>query len=126
LHNQTDEGVLKILRALIPALKHKPKIPVVINETILPERGAMGRAEEHDLRQMDLLMLVVLGAKQRTEKEFRTLVKEADPRFEVGAGLLILMPFESATNVQRPRWSTYITRASLDCWRSISTTQKKR
>ena len=118
MHNQTDEGVLKILRALIPALKHKPKIPVVINETILPERGAMGRAEEHDLRQMDLLMLVVLGAKQRTEKEFRTLVKEADPRFEVGAGLL--------TNVQRPRWSTYITRASLDCWRSISTTQKKR
>ena len=88
LHNQTDEDAIKVLRALVPALeKCKPKTPLLINETILPERGDCGTVEEHDLRQMDMLMLVVLGAKQRTEREFRELIKKADPRFEVSINL---------------------------------------
>lgn len=84
MHNQNDEGFVKIMRGLIPALEQcRSGTPVLINETILPERGEMTPVEEHELRRMDLAMLVVLGAKQRTEKEFRELVKRADPRFEV-------------------------------------------
>jgi hypothetical protein len=45
-----------------------------------------------------MCMLVLLGAKQRSEEEFDTLFKEADPRFEIvkvfnnplGVGLLQL------------------------------------
>lgn len=84
LHNQTDEDIVKILRALIPAMEMcKPGTSLLINETILPEQGAIRKYDEHKLRQMDILMLVVLGAKQRTEKEFRVLIERADPRFEV-------------------------------------------
>lgn len=50
---------------------------------VLPEAGAIPRFQEHSLRQFDLLMLVVLGAKQRSETEFRQLLKKADDRFEV-------------------------------------------
>lgn len=89
LHNQTDDGVVKILRALIPALERcKPKTPLLINETFLPERGVMGKVEEHALRQMDICMLVLLGAKQRTEKEWRTIIEQADSRLEVSFKIL--------------------------------------
>lgn len=89
LHNQTDEGCIKVLRALIPALeKCAPRTPVLINETILPEHDSnTTRVEEHDLRQMDLAMLVVLGTKQRSEGEFRKVISDADPRFQVSCEL---------------------------------------
>ena len=41
------------------------------------------RLEERGLRQSDIGMMAVFNAKQRTEKEFRRLLKEADERFEV-------------------------------------------
>jgi hypothetical protein len=64
----------------------------------MPRPGATTRYEEHHLRQVDMCMLVLLGAKQRSEEEFDTLFKEADPRFEIvkvfnnplGVGLLQL------------------------------------
>ena len=83
-HNQNDEACVKMLKALVPALEEcPPGTPVLINDTILPERGSKTRHEEHELRQLDLAMFVILGAKQRTEKEFRALVSAADPRFRV-------------------------------------------
>ena len=85
IHNYNDEDSIKILRALTPALAQcAPGTPLLINDTILPSLGSKLRSEEHDLRQMDINMLVVLGAKQRTEKEFRKLFKEAHEQFEVG------------------------------------------
>ena len=84
IHNWSDGDAVKILRAFVPALeKCPPQTPLLINDTVLPEPNSVTRFEEHTLRQMDLNMLVVMGAKQRTEKEFRELIKEADKRFEV-------------------------------------------
>jgi len=63
--------------------KCKPGTPLLINDTVLPKLGDKTRFEERGLRQLDIGMMVVLNAKQRTDKEFRRLLKDADERFEV-------------------------------------------
>jgi hypothetical protein len=89
LHNYNDRDCIKILRAVVPALeKCNPGTPLLINDIIMPESGTTTRLEEHHLRQVDMTMLVALGSKQRTEREFKTLLKESDPRFEVSSSRL--------------------------------------
>lgn len=84
LHNYNDSDCIKILSAVIPALeKCNPKTPLLINDIIMPESGTTTRFEEHHLRQVDMTMLVALGSKQRTEREFKALLEEADARFTV-------------------------------------------
>ncbi|KAL9004881.1 MAG: hypothetical protein Q9188_002318 [Gyalolechia gomerana] len=84
VHNWPDAECVKILRNFVPALeKCAPGTPLLINDTVLPKLGDKTRYEERGLRQLDIAMLVVINAKQRTEKEFRELLKEADERFEV-------------------------------------------
>jgi hypothetical protein len=74
---------VKILRALIPALEKRPGTPVLINDVVLPELNSKERYKERIMRQTDIAMFVVLGAKQRSATQFHALVKEADQRFEV-------------------------------------------
>lgn len=84
IHNWNDSDCIRILRAFVPALeKCKPRTPLLINDTILPGLNARTKTEEHDLRQLDIGMLVVVGAKQRTERQFEHILKQADERFEV-------------------------------------------
>lgn len=84
LHNWNDRDCIKIIRALVPALeKCKPGTPLLINDEVLPALNQKSKFEEHLLRQYDMCMFVIFGSKQRTEKEFETLLKEADPRFKV-------------------------------------------
>jgi hypothetical protein len=84
LHNYADADCIKILRAVVPALeKCKPGTPLLINDVILPEAGTTTLYESNYLRKLDLTMLVCLGAKQRSEREFGELLKKADERFTV-------------------------------------------
>ncbi|KXG50244.1 Winged helix-turn-helix transcription repressor DNA-binding [Penicillium griseofulvum] len=94
---QPVHDAIKITRAIVPALeKCAPGTPLLLNEVILPESGSVSRHIEHHLRQVDVTMMVVLGAKQRSRREFEKLLKQADPRYEVvrtfdnpmGVGLL--------------------------------------
>ena len=84
IHNWNDDDCVRILRAFVPALEHcKPRTPLLINDTILPNLDARSKIEEHGLRQLDIGMLVVVGAKQRTIEQFQKILKLADERFEV-------------------------------------------
>ncbi|KAF2473020.1 sterigmatocystin 8-O-methyltransferase precursor [Lindgomyces ingoldianus] len=84
LHNWNDDDCVRILKAVVPALeKCNPNTPLLINETILPEPGTLSRYEEHSLRQVDMLVMVALGAKQRTQAEFQDLLHQADPCLEI-------------------------------------------
>ncbi|OBT94584.1 hypothetical protein VE01_07931 [Pseudogymnoascus verrucosus] len=82
-HNYVDSECVKILRALIPALEKRPGTPVLINDVVLPELNSKERYKERIMRQTDIAMFVVLGAKQRSASQFHALVKQADPRFEI-------------------------------------------
>jgi hypothetical protein len=98
-HNHNDEESVRMLRALVPALEGRNDNPILlINDVIVPERpeGDVTMAEANQLRQMDLLMLALFGAKERTENDWRQLFKKVDERLEIvnlhyksrGAGLL--------------------------------------
>jgi hypothetical protein len=106
-HNQNDENSIKMLRALIPALENRTDNPmIVINEIVVPERAGgsaveggkeiVTRTEENQHRQMDLAMLALFGAKERTAKDWEKLLQTVDTRFEIvkmlynprGAGLI--------------------------------------
>jgi hypothetical protein len=88
-----------MLKALIPALEGRSDNPVLlINDLVVPERpeSEVTMAEANQLRQMDLLMLALFGAKERTELDWKNLFAQTDERLEIvrmhyeprGAGLV--------------------------------------
>ncbi|MCJ1311317.1 hypothetical protein MMC25_004988 [Agyrium rufum] len=79
LHDWPDKYAIRILRALIPALK--PGARVLLNEFVLPEPNAMSPFQERFLRTMDLSMLEFHNAQERGKDDWATLFREADPRF---------------------------------------------
>ncbi|RYP51840.1 hypothetical protein DL768_002916 [Monosporascus sp. mg162] len=84
IHNWSDKDSIRIFKAFVPGLEgSKPGTPLLINDTVMPEPGTWPAHEERMLRQMDILMMIGLGAKQRTKAEFEALLKQADPRYEV-------------------------------------------
>lgn len=84
IHNWDDASAIKIFKAFVPALERcRAGTPLLINDTILPQPGSITRFEERGLRQMDIAMLLQLGAKQRNVEDFRMILKQADERYDV-------------------------------------------
>ncbi|KAL8920786.1 MAG: hypothetical protein Q9172_004357 [Xanthocarpia lactea] len=83
-HNWADRDVVTIFKSFVPGLEHSsPKTPLLINDILIPEPGTWPRHQERVVRQVDMVMLVNCGAKQRTKAEFESLLKEADARYEI-------------------------------------------
>jgi len=80
LHNLSDKYALKVLRALIPALKRGAKI--IINDHCLSEPGKESLWDDKIMRTMDLVMLSLLNATERSEADFSTLFATASPHFK--------------------------------------------
>ncbi|TAQ89050.1 hypothetical protein B7494_g2627 [Chlorociboria aeruginascens] len=84
IHNYNDIDAIRIFRNFVPALERcLANTPLLINDTILPQANEVSAFEEHPLRQVDMAMLVVVGAKQRTTREFLELLKKADERYTI-------------------------------------------
>ena len=95
LHDWSDKYAMRILRALIPALK--PGARVVLNEFVLPPPGVAGSYTEKILRlvgfysllvhtddflrTMDLSMLELHNGKERDADDWEKLFRDCDPRF---------------------------------------------
>jgi hypothetical protein len=72
------------LKGFVPALEQaKQGTPLLINESILPAPGVLPRADERLMRQVDMSMLINVGARLRTEDDFRRIVKAADSRLDI-------------------------------------------
>lgn len=83
-HNWADKDVVTIFKSFVPGLENSSRdTPLLINDIIIPEPGVWPRHEERIVRQVDMVMLVSFGSKQRTRSEFEMLLKEADPRYEI-------------------------------------------
>ncbi|RAK95914.1 putative O-methyltransferase [Aspergillus ibericus CBS 121593] len=80
LHDFGDADCIRILRALIPALK--PGARVVLNEYCLPEPGTVGLFEEKQIRTMDMNMLSLFHSHERDTDDWKLLLAKADPRFQ--------------------------------------------
>lgn len=79
MHNYSTPYAIKLLRNLVPALK--PGAKVLINDHCLSEAGQENPWDEKLMRGMDLIMLALLNAQERTEEEFRQLFAAADEGF---------------------------------------------
>lgn len=80
LHNWSDKYCVKILKALIPALK--PGARIVINDNVLPKPGVLSRWQEERLRSMDLTMTEIQNSHEREVDDWAKLFASADPGFE--------------------------------------------
>ncbi|KAL1874202.1 hypothetical protein Plec18167_006139 [Paecilomyces lecythidis] len=78
-HNWSDRNSVRILRALVPALK--PGARVIINDYILPEPGTSSYIRERAIRDMDMIMLSLYNSREREKDDWDMLFREADPRF---------------------------------------------
>ncbi|KAK4500835.1 hypothetical protein PRZ48_009027 [Zasmidium cellare] len=81
LHNWSDKYCLKILRALIPALKSGAKI--VLNEQCLQDSKDVSPKYDRWQREADINMMAVFNSQERDEKEWVQLFKTASPKFEL-------------------------------------------
>ncbi|KAI0409402.1 sterigmatocystin 8-O-methyltransferase [Xylaria palmicola] len=99
LHNWSDKYAVRILRALIPALRDGSR--VVIVDTCMKEPGALPLWREKLVRRGDMMMGVLLNARERTHGEWRALLTEADPRFTLRG---VVEPQESGLAVMDVRW----------------------
>lgn len=79
LHDWSDKYSIKILRALVPALKKGSR--VIINDVCIPEPGQLGVAADRKLRIMDISMKAFNNARERDAETWAALFKEADVRF---------------------------------------------
>ncbi|KAH7396877.1 hypothetical protein DE146DRAFT_658009 [Phaeosphaeria sp. MPI-PUGE-AT-0046c] len=84
-HKWDDQSCVRIFKAIVPALeKSPPKTPLLINDIFLPDLGMeSSRFEEHCLRQVDMMMMTVLGSKQRTITEFAELLWQSNKRLKI-------------------------------------------
>ncbi|EPE27494.1 S-adenosyl-L-methionine-dependent methyltransferase [Glarea lozoyensis ATCC 20868] len=79
-HDWSDEYCVRILRNLIPALKHKSRM--IINDACLPEPNTLSNGAERQIRSMDLAMLQIQNSRERELQDWETLFVKADPRFK--------------------------------------------
>ncbi|KAL8807090.1 MAG: hypothetical protein Q9182_000923 [Xanthomendoza sp. 2 TL-2023] len=84
LHNWSDTNCVKILRALVPALEKKKDARIVLLEYVLSEEPEM-RLSERMCINTDMIMLSVFNGTERTAREFKDLLKQADERLTVVA-----------------------------------------
>ena len=79
MHNHSTLYAVRILRSLIPALR--PGTRVIINDICLREPGTEDPWDERLMRGMDLVMMTLLNAQERDEREFRELFEMASESF---------------------------------------------
>lgn len=80
LHDWPDKYGIKILRALVPALKRGARI--MLHEAVMPEAGTLPPTLEKIFRARDLNMCYYFNARERTADDWRELFAQADKRFK--------------------------------------------
>ena len=83
LHDWKDSDTVKILKQLVDAAT--PTSRILIMDMVLPTPGSTSRTLEAALRQKDLAMLHTFNAKEREVEDWRSVLTQAHPRFEVKA-----------------------------------------
>ncbi|EMR71355.1 putative hydroxyindole o- protein [Eutypa lata UCREL1] len=78
-HDWPDQYCLKLLRALVPALK--PGARVVVSDFVVPDSGTASRYKEGLVRGFDLAMMELFNARERERRDWQRLFGEADSSF---------------------------------------------
>ncbi|KAL2846351.1 S-adenosyl-L-methionine-dependent methyltransferase [Aspergillus pseudoustus] len=81
LHDWPDDWAVKILKNLVPALK--PSSKIIISDSVIPPPDQLHGLHERFVRYLDLQMLVLHNARERTEADFAELLRRADSRLRI-------------------------------------------
>ncbi|KAL9592948.1 MAG: hypothetical protein Q9219_007705 [cf. Caloplaca sp. 3 TL-2023] len=100
-HDWSDKYCVRLLQALIPALKEGARI--IISDWIMPPPGVIGRYNEWLVRAFDIAMFEVFNSKEREADEWASLFKAADDRFQF---IGIKRPDGSKLSFIEARWTT--------------------
>jgi hypothetical protein len=114
MHNYSTPYAVRLLKNLIPALK--PGARILINDHCLREAGQESPWDETVMRRMDMVMLTLLNAQERTEQEFRALFAAAGEGFvfKVCFSFFSFFPFSSGPLRPFPYFfSLWIKRAAV-------------
>lgn len=99
MHNYSTPYAVSILQNLIPSLR--PGARIIINDHCLRDPGTENPWDEKIMRRMDMVMLALLNAQERTEDEFRALFRAADEGFVFKVSLFIFHFSQALTLVVR-------------------------
>lgn len=89
LHINRDSECIRILKAVVSGLANNgPNARLFINEKLLPAWNASSvRHRSKRLRREDIVMMISVGGKERSLKDFEVLLNAADERFKVHQSL---------------------------------------
>ena len=89
LHINPDSECIRILKAVVPGLVNNgPNARLLINEKLLPSWNASSvRHRSKRLRREDIVMMISVGGKERSLKDFEVLLNAADERLKVHQSL---------------------------------------
>jgi 6-hydroxytryprostatin B O-methyltransferase len=90
LHDWNFENSVKILKAIVPAMKEWSSI--VIMDSVLPAPGSVARSTERIVRVRDLTMTQVFNSQERDVEDWEAILHEVDPSLGIKT---ISQPFGS-------------------------------
>ncbi|CAK1355445.1 6-hydroxytryprostatin B O-methyltransferase [Cercospora beticola] len=81
LHDWSDKYATKIVQALATGLR--PQDRIILNEVVVPEAGQVGRETERRMHDRDLLMLMNLNGRERTQSAFEAIFASVTPKLRL-------------------------------------------
>jgi hypothetical protein len=81
LHDWPDHYAVEIIKKLVPALKKGSK--VLVSDSVIPPPQHLHGLHEKFVRYLDMQMMVLHNARERTEGDFALIFARADPRLKL-------------------------------------------
>ncbi|KAI9705243.1 MAG: hypothetical protein M1820_005241 [Bogoriella megaspora] len=81
LHDWPDEDAKAILKNLIPSMTAKTKL--IIADAIVPSPKTLPYTQEKHIRNMDITIMTMMNAMERTRKDWQTLIESVDPPLKI-------------------------------------------
>ncbi|KAM3419058.1 hypothetical protein BST61_g5013 [Cercospora zeina] len=81
LHDWSDKYATKIVQQLASGLR--PQDRIILNEVVVPESGQVGRETQRRMHDRDLLMLMNLNGRERTQSAFEAIFASVTPKLRL-------------------------------------------
>lgn len=81
LHDWSDKYATKIVQQLAYGLR--PQDRIILNEVVVPEQGKEDRETERRMHDRDLLMLMNLNGRERTQSAFENIFANVSPKLKL-------------------------------------------
>ena len=83
LHNWSDLYCRRILKPIVEAMEQDSRI--IICDIVLPQPNTTPKTEEAQVRALDLIMLSMFNAKERSYEDWQNLLASVDDRLKITA-----------------------------------------